>query len=342
MTSQFFVSTIISNYNGADMLPECIESLLKQDYEPKEIIVADNGSTDESCQVVKRYPDVRWLPIGYNAGLAKANNWAAEQAQGEVLWFVNNDTKFEPECMGHLVRAILSDSVIFAADPMILDWNGEAIGHGGPILQRVPLWKGFIPGVDIVYVGRPHERIYVPWGCGGALMVRRAMFNELGGFDSTFFFDYEDADICWRAWLRGWHTVYVPQARLHHKVGESFRRDNKMAYLRQLSGLKNRQRFIWKIMEPEIIIMDLISSGLKALLKLCLPAHHYRGKAWFIATWRNLRELREILGERRRIRQSIVYPNKLLKRFFLSIGRGERVPSPLVFETTERNVQGLH
>ena len=339
MASQFLVSVIILNYNGADMLPECIESLLKQDYKSKEIIVADNGSTDESYQVVKCYPDVRWLPIGYNAGFAKANNVAAEQAQGEVLWFVNNDMKFEPECMGHLVQAILSASAVFAADPMILDWNGEAIGHGGPILRHVPLWKGFIPSIDIAYVGRPYERIYVPWGCGGALMVRRAMFDELGGFDSTFFFDYEDADICWRAWLRGWHTVYVPQARLYHKAGESFRQDNKMAHLRQLSGLKNRQRFIWKIMEPQIILMDLISSGLKALLKLCFPARHSQGKAWFIATWRNLGELTEIWSERHRIRQSIVYPNKLLKRFFLSIGRGERFSLPSVLETTERGVQ---
>src|SRR2546430_323067 len=88
------ISVVVLNFNGADHLDDCLASLVRQTYEPTEVIVADNGSTDASAEVAARYP-VRWEPLHANHGFARGNNLAAEKACGALLLFVNNDMRFQ-------------------------------------------------------------------------------------------------------------------------------------------------------------------------------------------------------------------------------------------------------
>lgn len=321
------VSVIVVNYNGAHLLPDCLSSLVCQSHQPVEIIVADNGSSDASQEVVAQFPQARWLPIGKNVGLAPANNITARSAWGEFLWFVNNDMRFAPDCIQQLLVPLREDRSVFATDALHLDWDGRNITHGGPTLHRVQWWEGsfFLIGININYVGRPYLSIDVPWGCGGALMVRRSMFQELRGFDDTFVFDYEDADLCWRAWLRGWRTVYVPGAKVFHRVSASFRADRSQASRRAYSQAKNHQRFVWKTMDRWAIVQEAGISTLKALVKLIILPRRQEAIARVLGTWRNLAELRAILRERRAIRGCMVYSNRFLLERFLAISQGRAV-----------------
>jgi GT2 family glycosyltransferase len=214
------VSTLVLNWNGAHLLPDCLGSLAEQDWPALEVLVVDNGSADDSADVCGRYP-ARWLPMGVNLGFTRAYNRAVPEAKGELLFFVNNDMRFPPDCVSTLARSVAADDTLFAADPTQRSWDGAHVIHGRTRLRRGAFHNTVIPPFAVEYTGEASGPVEVPWGCAGSLLVRRDRFEALGGFDPTFFIDFEDTDLCWRAWRRGWRTVYVPEAVLYHKVGMS-------------------------------------------------------------------------------------------------------------------------
>ena len=103
MTERPLVSTLVLNWNGAHLLPDCLATLATQDWPAHEVVVVDNGSRDDSAAVTARYP-ARWLPMGDNLGFTRAYNRAVRDAKGEFLFFVNNDMRFLPECVGRLAE----------------------------------------------------------------------------------------------------------------------------------------------------------------------------------------------------------------------------------------------
>ena len=322
------VSVVVLNYNGAHLLRDCLESLLAQDYPEIEILVVDNGSVDDSRKLVGGYKDVRWVGLLRNEGLGPGYNAGAREAKGERLFFVNNDTRFAPDCVSQLVNAFRHDDIL-AADPLQMNWEGQRVIHGA---QRFRLgWSYLSFGVPFLYPYQDLEEekeTEVPWGCAGALMFDRVKFDALGGFDSTFFTYYEDVDICWRGWLRGWRTIFVPASRVFHKVGETedakLREHNPslanagaplVNSRRRLSHCKNAQRFIMKTMPWRMVAATLVVDATKALGNLLAGrpgASLLRAKA----TALNLKELPEILGLRRTVfRESVTTSDALMARW---------------------------
>ncbi len=310
-----FVSVIIVNYNGEKYLDDCLSSLQSQDYAEYEIIIVDNASSDRSEEIVKKYRDVKFIKLDKNLGLAEGCNVGARESKGEYLCFVNNDMRFEPDFIRHLANALSREPDIFAVDALHYNWEGDRVLHAGAVFRRVALFKGHLPGLKLDPVAIVDRKIDVPWGCLANLMVKREQFLQLRGFDSTFFIDFEDVDLCWRAWLRGWRTVYVPEARAYHKVGMSSEVSG-MNVRRAFHQHKNYMRFILKCMDLNIIIkmffslplraagylvkgrFDLLRALLKAILKITL-------------------EWREILMERAEIIKNKKVPNKFLFKKFL-------------------------
>ncbi len=221
MTERPLVSTLILNWNGAHLLPDCLSTLGTQDWPAHEIVVVDNGSADDSDAVTARYPAARWLPLGRNLGFTRAYNRAVRDAKGEFLFFVNNDMRFEPDCVSRLATALAADDTLFAVDPTQRSWDRTRIIHGRTRFVAGRYHDVVVPPWAVQYTAASATPVEVPWGCAGSLLVRRDRFEALDGFDPTFFIDFEDTDLCWRAWRRGWRTVYVPDALLDHKVGMS-------------------------------------------------------------------------------------------------------------------------
>lgn len=217
------VSAIVLNFNGQDCLADCLSSLVGQSYRPLEVVVADNGSTDDSATIAGAFP-VRWLPLASRLDFAHANNLAAQRTNGLVLIFLNNDMRFDPSFVEALVNPLIKDHDIFATDARQFDWSGINEIHAATRLRIQSLRAVFstsgsiLPRLAIDQIAST-ATCEVVQACAANMAVRRTMFEQLGGFDRFMPAGLEDTDICWRAWLRGWKTLYVPGAVCWHHVG---------------------------------------------------------------------------------------------------------------------------
>jgi GT2 family glycosyltransferase len=219
------VSAIIVNWNGAHHLRVCLPSLRSQSFKPLELIVVDNGSSDDSAEVAREW-EVRWLGIDKNIGLAPALNRGAAIAAGDFLLFVNNDMRFDRDFVAALVEPFFKDDEIFSTDGMQYNWEGTAPGHLAARLTSVrPKGHSFAVLVPGLYFFQETSVAATPvfMGSAASMMVRRTHFEELRGFDDRLPLGYEDVELCWRAWIRGWKTVYIPKAVCWHRVGSSGR-----------------------------------------------------------------------------------------------------------------------
>src|SRR5216684_5297345 len=219
------VSVIIVNWNGAEHLRVCLPSLASQSFESLEIIVVDNRSSDDSAEVARGLR-VRWLPLEKNLGLAPALNRGATIARGDLLLFVNNDMRFDPGFVAALMEPLERDEEIFATDGMQFNWDGTVCEHLAARLTNVPprldSSAELVPGLYF-YQQEKTEKSRVFMASAACMMVRRTLFEKLGGFDDRLPLGYEDVEICWRAWVHRWKTVYVPNAICWHRVGSSVR-----------------------------------------------------------------------------------------------------------------------
>jgi GT2 family glycosyltransferase len=225
MTSESTVSVIIVNWNGAEHLRTCLPSLGGQSHRPHEIIVVDNNSSDDSAAIVQSV-GARWLALEHNIGLAPAMNRGAKIATGELLLFVNNDMRFDPNFIAALVAALHSDENLFAAGGMQFNWDGTERGHLATRLTnssnpRTGLVE-LVPGLYF-YPQEKSQITKVFMASAACILIRRKKFDEIAGFDDRLPFGYEDVEICWRAWAQGWPVVYVPSAICWHRIGGSAR-----------------------------------------------------------------------------------------------------------------------
>ncbi len=214
------VSVIIPNYNGRRFLKTCLTALEAQTYprEYLEVILVDDASQDDSVSYVQRmFPHVRVLPLQKNSGLAVACNRGAAVARGEIIALLNNDTEVEPGWVGALVRALEEHPWAGAAASKILLFDRRHILHsaGDMVgLDGIPRNRG----VWEEDRGQYDEDRVVFGGCGGAVAYRRVVWDALGGFDEDLFMYLEDVDLAWRMQLRGWGTVFAPEARVYHHL----------------------------------------------------------------------------------------------------------------------------
>ena len=216
------VSAILVNWNGAKHLRLCLPSLLSQSHRPLEIIVVDNGSSDDSAEAAKGF-GVTWMPLGENIGLAPALNRGAAAAKGDLLLFLNNDMRFDPEFVAALAGPFPGDGVIFATDGMQYPWEGGDPVHTATRLAKSKIRDNateLVPG--LYFSQEPATEVTQTFIASAAcMMVRKDLFLSIGGFDDRLPLGYEDAEICERAWIHGWKTLFVPKAICWHRVSAS-------------------------------------------------------------------------------------------------------------------------
>jgi N-acetylglucosaminyl-diphospho-decaprenol L-rhamnosyltransferase len=285
------VTLVIGNYEGAEFLESCIASARAQTQPPREIIVADGASSDRSRTLAAEL-GARVLPLA-NRGLGFLYNCGAEAATTEYVLLSNTDVVFDPDCFARLAKELDADRSLFAADPQQVDWQGEHIVHARTTLRRGRLFREIFPGLHLDHTFETDTTSPTVSAHGAAMLVRRSDLAVLGGFDETFFLDFEDFDLCWRAWLSGRGSVYVPGARLRHHVGGV---TSTAALPRRLaSSHHNIIRFGLKCLPARTAAVVIAGELLR------LPTHP---RAIAVGLGRVLWELPEILRERRRIRPS--------------------------------------
>ena len=248
--SQPKVAIIIVNFNGKEDTLKCLESLRQDRYPNKEIIVVDNGSSNDSVAAIRSSrPEVILLETGENLGFGGGNNVGIRRAVGtgaEYVYLLNNDTTSEPGALSELMMAaqenpdfgILAPVMHYMAEP-------EKIWFGGATLNPGTL-EALHDNASPPERGGPLREI--PWATGCAMLIPAKLTAELGGFDERFFLYSEDVDLSLRVRKAGYKIGLVPAARIFHKVGASARGSPLACYhalrgkllLQRLHGGKRR------------------------------------------------------------------------------------------------------
>jgi len=217
-SSRPLASVIIPNWNGAHHLRTCLDSLRAQTYPSIEIIVADNGSSDESLSLLaSEYPEVVVIPLGSNQGFAGACNAGIRASQGEFVVLLNNDTEADRRWVDEVVAAFdrHPDAGIIASKMLLFD-RRDVFHTTGDFYRR-----DGVPGNRGVWQrdeGQFESEQAVFGANGGSAAYRRGMLDVVGLLDEDFYFSCEDVDLAWRAQLAGWRCVYAPRAIVYHKL----------------------------------------------------------------------------------------------------------------------------
>jgi GT2 family glycosyltransferase len=211
------VSAVVVNLNGARFLAECLDSLLAQELPELELILVDNASADGSAdEAARRYGDrIRIIRNGTNTGFARGNNQAFAVARGEWVCLLNNDAVLDAGAIRAAVEStsgrpdigMVAFRVMTYDQAHIFDSAGLLIYPDGVCRPRG--WQE----KDLGQYNRPEE-VLAPSGC--ASLWRKAMLDELGGFDESYFAYLEDLDLAMRGQLRGWKCIYAPAASARH------------------------------------------------------------------------------------------------------------------------------
>lgn len=253
------VSLIVLNWNGQAFLESCLTSLLEQDYPLTEVILVDNGSTDNSVAYVERsFPSVKIIETGRNLGFAGGMNTGISSSTGDIVILLNNDTIVYRDWLARLVECMQADYRIGIAGCKVFFSDGVTLQHAGGFVSY-PLGFAHHYGYREQDKGRLDTITDVPYVTGAAMAIRRSLLNVIRGLDASYFFYYEDVDICYRARSAGWRVVITPKSSLVHLESATIVRDS-YSYL--LCFHKSRMRFLLKHLEPRAYIEDFIPGEL--------------------------------------------------------------------------------
>lgn len=215
------VSVVIPNFNGLKLLQTSIPALLKTNYPNMEIIVVDNGSSDESISYLnQKFPSVKVIQLRVNTGFDCANNIGALAAHGSYLSFLNNDMQVEPNWLVPLVSVLESNSDVAGCDSKYLSFYErnkiDFSGGAGRFIDRFGNSKN--RGSDQVDRGQFNSKEEV---FHGLALFRRDLFIRIGGFDEAFFAYHDETDLCWRFHRMGYKILYVPESIIYHMGSSS-------------------------------------------------------------------------------------------------------------------------
>jgi GT2 family glycosyltransferase len=289
-----------------DHIGPCLDSLYRQEYANAEVIVVDNASTDGMADfLAQRHPSVSLIRSERNLAYAGGNNLGASRARGSYLLFLNHDTLVSDGFLSTLVTvmescpdiAIAQSRIMMAADPNRVD-------SVGAYLTRSGMWVHPMHGEP--FQANLKEPADILGACGACLMVRRDLFEQLGGFDPDFTIYFEDADLCLRARLSGRRVVVVPTSVILHWGGVTTRKMPSDFTI--FHSFKNRLCLLIKVLSPTDLMLSL-----PVHVSLCLlgaSAYGLRLKpraalAIVSALLWNLRNIRATLRKRAAARQSL-------------------------------------
>ena len=213
------VSLLLVNFNGVDHLSPCLDSIAKLDWPTDylEVLCVDNASTDGSLELLAaEYPWVKVLPQESNLGFSPAVNLAADQATGDVVALLNNDMRVDPGWLRGLVSQYAPHNGVVCVAGTIVNWEGTHLDFGDAGIN----FHGFgsQPSHDVpIAEAKIVDGAYLPFACGGSMLVQREVFLSLGGFDPEFFAYFEDVDFGWRLQVCGYRTRLSADARSFHR-----------------------------------------------------------------------------------------------------------------------------
>jgi GT2 family glycosyltransferase len=293
-----------------------------------EVIVVDNASTDGSVEMLRtKFPEVRVLQNQVNVGFSRAVNQAVAASSGEYTAFLNNDIRVDPNWLNALLEPLQKTPAIACAGSLILTWDGLAVDYFGRpddlFSLKVPVDPPPTP------VPASDACVRAMFTSGGAMLIRRGLFEDLGGFDPGYFMYHEDVDLGWRLWLQGHEVVLCPRSVVYHKGSASSARLPEELAARM--PLRNMLATFFK---------NLDETNLHSILPLLLYYLLERGRLWeparaplSLAVAHFADSLEELIRQRNQIQAT---------RRLTDADLFSRVPHPLAFLLEQPSYQTIH
>ncbi len=294
------VSVIIPNWNTRRWLAGCLDGLQAQNYRDFQVILVDNGSTDNSLAFVsEHYPEVEILPLPENRGFAAAINIGLKQAGSEYVALLNVDTAPRPNWLAKLVETMeysppdvgcLASKMLTLDDPHIIDDAGDTFSWYGSARKR-GLGE---PAGDYCQAGEVFS------ACAGAALYRRAFFEEVGDLDENFVSYLEDVDLGLRGRLLAYRCLYVPTAEVLHQGQGAGMGRSRYVYLMT----RNRLALLLKNIPLELLFkhaLTLLFGQLYFFLVYKKPLHSLAGIISFLAALPRILRQRRLIQKRKKI-----------------------------------------
>ena len=212
------VSIVIPVLDPGPILFDCLGSIAT-DAERVEIVVVDNGSSDGAAQEASaRYPQLRLIRNETNMGFARGSNMGAAAAAGRYILFLNGDAVLPIEGLYRLLTTADADDAAAIWQPVVRSPKGE-IENAGEYFT----WSGFL--IRKRHAPETDAQPYAVFaGTAACLLIRRNVFEKVGGFQDAYFAYIEDVDLCWRTRLAGWEVRVVPSVTVTHAKSVTTRR----------------------------------------------------------------------------------------------------------------------
>ncbi len=331
------VAVVILNYNTQDLLETFLPKVLATTYNNLKVIVADNGSTDESVAYMQTvFPKVRLIQLEENYGFAKGYNEALKQISADYFILLNTDVEVEKDWVKPIIELMEKDRTIGACQPKILCYDDKSVfeyaGAAGGWLDKwgYPFCRGRI--FDTL---EKDEKQYdtvqeVFWATGAAMFIKANLFKGLGGFDESYFAHQEEIDLCWRLKRAGYKVMVHPKSVVYHIGGGTLPQGNpRKTYLNFRNSLttlfKNEDPTKLRWLIPLRLILDGVA-GVKFFIqgkfqdaKAIVKAHFdfYR-RFMDIKKQRAIdKENIEKLSIRQKTNNSGIYPKSIVWQYYI-------------------------
>ena len=297
------ITLIITNWNGSKLLRECLPTVLEavrfDRHHCYEVMVIDDCSTDNSLEILAdEFPEVRTEQTPQNLGFQEANNYAVKLAESKIVMPMNNDIKLDPKALHYLAKHFDNkDTFAVSGKIFAFDQTTFLYGNRGGYFQK---------GHFHLYEKPPEDESQTLFACGGAFMVNRQKYLDLGGFDSMYHpLYYEEIDLSYRALKRGWKVHYEPQSIAYHKVQATITRQEKRRDISLISA-RNNYLFVWKnILDRSMTLTFLVYIPLFLLRDL----FRLKSRFW-IAFYMALKRLPRALKGRALEQSGVIYSDR--------------------------------
>ena len=227
------VAVLVLNWNGRTLLQQFLPSWLAHTPDYADLIIVDNGSTDDSVSFLQEhYRDVHLLAFEENLGFTGGYNRAIEELDYQTVILLNSDVELTSGWLDQPMQLLNSSPEIAAVQPTLRAQRSpkdfEYAGATGGFIDRLgyPFCRGRIFDTIEEDRGQYADSVDLFWASGACLIIRRAVYREVGGLDTLFFAHQEEIDLCWRLNARGWRIVSAPQSIVYHVGGASLSADS--------------------------------------------------------------------------------------------------------------------
>ncbi len=280
---------IILNWNGAQQLCRFLPSVVAHTPEWVDVVVADNGSTDSSEEVIKQQfsERVKWLPLGANYGFAEGYNRALAALNYDIFILLNSDVEVSEGWCEPLVEALHNDKKLGAVGSKLrsVERRGEFeyAGASGGFIDYFgyPFCRGRVLFNVEEDRGQYNDEREVFWVSGAAFACRAEVFRSLGGFDADYFAHFEEIDLCWRMQLAGYTIRIIPRSIVYHLGGATLSSESP---LKTKLNHRNNLAMIFKCAPtPQRIVCAVVRPFLDGVAALSYLLKGRWRSAWAVA-----------------------------------------------------------